>query len=82
MTPTPVEPDRDPDPVAAEPAAPGFLGTLREMAWAFFGVRDQRNYERTTRANPGHIIAAGMILTAVTIGALVLAVRLALRAVA
>lgn len=74
MTPTP------PDPIVPEPLAPGFLGTLREMAWAFFGVRDRRNYERTTRANPGHIIAAGVILTAVTIGGLVLVVRLALRA--
>lgn len=77
MTPAPLEPD----PVVAEPAAPGFLGTVREMAWAFFGVRDRRNYERATRAKPAHIIAAGILLTAVTIGALVLAVRMALRAV-
>lgn len=82
MTPTPAPPEADPNPVTTEPAAPGFLGTVREMAWAFFGVRDQRNYERTTRAKPAHIIAAGILLTAVTIGALVLAVRMALRAVA
>lgn len=77
MTPAPPEPEE----TAAEPVAPGFLGTLREMAWAFFGVRDRRNYERATRAHPGHIIAAGILLTAVTIGALLLAVRMALRAI-
>ncbi len=56
----------------------GFLGVLREMTWAFLGVRDRRNYERTTRSNPLHIILAGILLTALLILALVGAVKFAL----
>lgn len=68
------------DPSAPQDAPPGFLGTLREMAWAFVGVRDRRNYERTTRAKPWHIVAAGLILTAGFILGLLMAVHFALRA--
>jgi hypothetical protein len=56
----------------------GFLRVLREMAWAFLGVRDRGNYERTTRSNPLHIILAGIVLTALLIGALIGAVKFAL----
>jgi hypothetical protein len=56
----------------------GFLGVLREMAWAFLGVRDRANYERSTRSNPLHIIIAGMVLTALLVLALVGVVKLAL----
>ena len=56
----------------------GFLGVLREMAWAFLGVRDRANYERSTRSNPLHIIVAGVVLTALLVLTLVGVVRLAL----
>jgi hypothetical protein len=56
----------------------GFLGVLREMAWAFLGVRDRANYERSTRSNPLHIIVAGILLTALLVLALVGVVKLAL----
>ena len=56
----------------------GFLGVLREMAWAFLGVRDRSNYERTTRSNPLHIILAGILLTALLIGTLIGVVKFAL----
>ncbi len=56
----------------------GFLGVLREMAWAFVGVRDRSNYERTTRSNPLHIILAGILLTALLIGTLIVVVKFAL----
>jgi hypothetical protein len=62
--------------------APGFWGTLREMAWAFFGVRDRHHYERTTRAHPLHILAAGLLLTAVFIVALLMVVHFAVQAAA
>jgi len=61
-----------------EPRRFGFLGVLRETAWAFLGVRDWGSYERTTRSNPLHIILAGILLTVLLIGALVGAVKLAL----
>ena len=56
----------------------GFLGVLREMAWAFLGVRDRANYERSTRSNPVHIIIAGIVLTALLVLTLVGAVKFAL----
>ncbi len=56
----------------------GFLGVLREMAWAFLGVRDRGNYERTTRSNPLHIILAGILLTVLLVVALVGAVKFVL----
>ncbi len=56
----------------------GFLGVLREMAWAFLGVRDRTNYERSTRSNPVHIILAGILLTALLVLGLVGVVKLAL----
>jgi hypothetical protein len=56
----------------------GFPGVLREMAWAFLGVRDRGSYERTTRSNPLHIILAGILLTVLLILVLVGAVRFAL----
>lgn len=58
----------------------GFLGVLREMAWAFLGVRDRRNYERATRSSPVHIVLAGVLLTALLVLALVGAVKLAMHA--
>lgn len=56
----------------------GFLGVLREMAWAFVGVRDRRNYERATRSNPVHIVLAGILLTALLVMVLIGAVKLAM----
>ena len=56
----------------------GFLGVLREMAWAFLGVRDRANYERSTRSNPVHIIIAGIVLTALLVLTLIGAVKFAL----
>lgn len=56
----------------------GFLGVLREMAWAFLGVRDRNSYERTTRSNPLHIVLAGILLTVLLVMALIGAVNMAL----
>lgn len=63
-----------------EPLRFGFLGVLREMAWAFLGVRDRRNYERATRSSPVHIVLAGVLLTALLVMALIGAVKLAMHA--
>jgi hypothetical protein len=56
----------------------GFLGVMKEMAWAFLGVRDRANYERSTRSNPLHIVIAGVVLTALLVLALIGAVRFAI----
>lgn len=64
--------------MSQRPSHWGFLGVLREMAWAFLGVRDRSNYERSTRSNPLHIIIAGVLLTALLVLTLIGAVKLAL----
>ena len=56
----------------------GFLGVMKEMAWAFLGVRDRANYERSTQSNPVHIIIAGIVLTALLVLALIGAVKFAI----
>jgi uncharacterized membrane protein YdfJ with MMPL/SSD domain len=55
----------------------GFLGVIREMAWAFLGVRDRANYERSTRSNPVHIVLAGIVLTVLLVLTLIGVVRFA-----
>lgn len=56
----------------------GFFGVLREVGWAFLGVRDRGNYERATRSKPVQIILAGVLLTAILVGLLIGVVSLAL----
>lgn len=56
----------------------GFLGVLREMLWAFFGVRTHERYRLATQSNPLHIILAGVVVTMGLVALLVLAVKFAL----
>lgn len=56
----------------------GFLGVLREMLWAFFGVRTHERYRLATQSNPLHIILAGILVTAGVVTVLVVIVRFAL----
>lgn len=56
----------------------GFLGVLREMLWAFFGVRTHERYRLATQSNPLHIILAGIVVTAGVVTVLVVIVRFAL----
>lgn len=40
----------------------GFLGTMKSIGWAFFGVRGRRGHERdVARLKPQHVIAAGLL---------------------
>ncbi|WP_423598263.1 DUF2970 domain-containing protein [Roseateles sp. MS654] len=53
-----------------------FLGTLRAVAWSFFGVRKGSEYEKdVSQLNPLHVIAAGVIAAALFVLGLVLLVR-------
>ncbi len=56
----------------------GFFGVVREVGWAFLGVRDRANFERTTRSSQLHIVLAGLLLTGLLIAVLVTAVQFAL----
>jgi hypothetical protein len=39
-----------------------FLGTLRAVAWSFFGVRKSSGYEQDVQQlNPLHVVVAGVI---------------------
>jgi len=39
-----------------------FLGTLKAVAWSFFGVRRRADYEQdVSQLNPVHLVIAGLI---------------------
>jgi hypothetical protein len=43
-----------------------FVGTLKAVAWSFFGVRRARDFEQDTeQLNPVHIVIAGVLAAAV-----------------
>jgi hypothetical protein len=53
-----------------------FLGTMRAVAWSFFGVRRKADYEQdVSQLNPVHVIIAGVIGAAMFVGSLVLLVQ-------
>lgn len=53
-----------------------FLGTLRAVAWSFFGVRRGRDYEQdVNQLNPVHVILAGLLAAALFVGGLVMLVN-------
>lgn len=53
-----------------------FLHAFRAVAWSFFGVRKNSEYEKdVSRLNPVHVIVAGLIAAAVFVTVLVLLVK-------
>ena len=57
-----------------------FGATMIAIAWSFIGLRRKSDFERDAAGamNPVYVIVAGLLGTALFIGMLVLAVRLAL----
>lgn len=52
-----------------------FLGTVRAVAWSFFGIRRGAGYEKDVQQlNPVHVVIAGVIGAILFICALVLLV--------
>ncbi len=52
------------------------LGTVRAVAWSFFGVRRRADYEHDVqKLNPLHVVVAGIVGALLFIGVLVLVVR-------
>lgn len=40
----------------------GFIGAMKSIGWAFFGVRGRSGHERdVSRLRPVHVIAAGLL---------------------
>lgn len=53
-----------------------FWGTLRAVAWSFFGVRKGAAYESdAAQLNPVHVIIAGVVAAALFVLGLVLLVQ-------
>jgi hypothetical protein len=53
-----------------------FLGTMRAVAWSFFGVRKASAYEQDVQQlNPIHVIVAGLLGAALFVVGLVAVVR-------
>ncbi len=58
------------------PDKPGFLQTMRAVAWSFFGVRRAADHAQdVSKLNPVHVIIAGFIGAALFVAALVLLVQ-------
>lgn len=57
-----------------------FWETLIAIAWSFIGLRRKRDFDKDDAGamNPVYVILAGLVGTALFIGALVLAVKVAL----
>lgn len=57
-----------------------FGATMIAIAWSFVGLRRKSDFEQDAAGamNPVYVIIAGLIGTALFIGALILAVRLAI----
>jgi hypothetical protein len=54
-----------------------FIGTLRAIGWAFFGVRGGKGYERDlSRLNPLHVIIIGLLLAGAFIATLLVIINL------
>ncbi len=50
--------------------------TFKAVAWSFFGVRRSADYaEDVQKLNPVHVVAAGVVLAAVFVVAVVMLVR-------
>ncbi|MDE1947330.1 MAG: DUF2970 domain-containing protein [Burkholderiales bacterium] len=53
-----------------------FFGTMRAVAWSFFGVRRSTDYARDVqKLNPVHVVIAGIVGAILFITALVLLVQ-------
>ena len=67
----------EPEAPARAAARRGSLGgTIRAVAWSFFGVRKASDYERdVSELNPVHVIIAGVVGAALFVLALVLLVN-------
>jgi hypothetical protein len=59
-------------------AAPrSFASTMLAVAWSFIGLRRKRDFDRDVIAlNPVYVIAAGLLGTALLVGALLMVVQL------
>ncbi len=55
----------------------GLVDALRAVAWAFFGVRKRRSFERDVHLNPLHVVLVGLLLAAVFVVTLVVLARFA-----
>ena len=51
------------------------LGTVKTIAWAFFGVRKRNDHEREARVNPLIVVAAGFVGVFVLVAALIVLVN-------
>ena len=63
-----------------ESAPRSFAGTMLAIAWSFIGLRRKSDFDRDVVAlNPVYVIAAGLIGTALLVGALLTVVQLVVK---
>jgi hypothetical protein len=65
------------DPGHEQPPKASFGATVRAVLWAFFGVRNKRDYEKdAAQLNPVHVIIAGIIGAAIFVAVLITIVKI------
>lgn len=71
------QPQQDDESLKAAVARKGsFLGTVKAVAWSFFGVRRRSDYAQDVeQLNPVHIIIAGILGAVIFVVLLVLLVK-------
>jgi len=60
-------------PQSVETASPSgsSWGTIKTVAWAFFGVRKRNDHEQAVRVSPLHVVVAGFIGVFLLVAALI-----------
>jgi hypothetical protein len=58
--------------MASKRQSGSFLDTLKAVLWGFLGVRQRAEYEKDIkRLNPLHLVAMGIVMAFVFVGALI-----------
>ena len=53
-----------------------FIGTMKAVAWSFFGIRKGSDYEKdVNQLNPVHLVIAGVVAAALFVIVLVVLVK-------
>ena len=62
----------------SQPKKPGFFRLFKELAWAFLGVRGEKEYSEISNLSPIRLIVIGIICTLLFIFTILVAVNIAL----
>jgi hypothetical protein len=66
----------EPDNVPVAQRKGSFLGTIKAVAWSFFGIRKNSDYQNDlAKLNPLHIIAVAIVMVMLMVAGLIVLVN-------